>query len=196
MTETCRRHVADTTQNVAVWAKKRHADIRHVELRRRRTLSLQHMIVACSSKNGQVVGFAEVDARPLSVTGKNGGLENEVVLDANSAVISEDNILRSYMYNLAVDKQWKRKGIASALVRSCEQFVMDMHDICVEKRLYLRVRKTNHAAIALYESLGYREMLPEVIQLSKEDINSGSLEDDELILFAKDLPMAEQCSLD
>jgi len=32
MTETCRRHVADTTQNVAVWAKKRHADIRHVEL--------------------------------------------------------------------------------------------------------------------------------------------------------------------
>ena len=31
MTETCR--VADTTQNVAVWAKKRHADIRHVELR-------------------------------------------------------------------------------------------------------------------------------------------------------------------
>ena len=160
------------------------------EFSRRSTLSLQHMIVACSSKNGQVVGFAEVDARPLSVTGKNGGLENEV------AVISEDNILRSYMYNLAVDKQWKRKGIASALVRSCEQFVIDMHDICVEKRLYLRVRKTNHAAIALYESLGYREMLPEVIQLSKEDINSGSLEDDELILFAKDLPMAEQCSLD
>ena len=32
MTETCRRHVADTTQNVAVWAKKRHADIQHVEL--------------------------------------------------------------------------------------------------------------------------------------------------------------------
>ena len=33
MTETCRRHVADTTQNVAVWATKRHADIRHMELR-------------------------------------------------------------------------------------------------------------------------------------------------------------------
>ena len=39
MTETCRQHVADTTQNVAdttqnvaVWAKKRHADIRHMEL--------------------------------------------------------------------------------------------------------------------------------------------------------------------
>ena len=33
MTETCRRHVADTTQNVAIWAQKRHADIRHMELR-------------------------------------------------------------------------------------------------------------------------------------------------------------------
>jgi len=31
LSSTC--HVADTTQNVAVWAKKRHADIRHVELR-------------------------------------------------------------------------------------------------------------------------------------------------------------------
>ena len=34
MSATCRRHDTDTTQNVAVWAKKRHADIRHVELRR------------------------------------------------------------------------------------------------------------------------------------------------------------------
>ena len=33
MTETCRRHVVDTTQNVAVWTTKRHADIRHMELR-------------------------------------------------------------------------------------------------------------------------------------------------------------------
>ena len=32
MTETCRRHVANTTQNVAVWATKGHADIRHMEL--------------------------------------------------------------------------------------------------------------------------------------------------------------------
>ena len=35
MTETCRRHVADTTQNVAIWTKKRHADIRHMELSQR-----------------------------------------------------------------------------------------------------------------------------------------------------------------
>ncbi|KAL3762644.1 hypothetical protein ACHAW5_007215 [Stephanodiscus triporus] len=130
------------------------------------------MIVACDAKNGKVVGFAEVDARPLGI--------NKNIVSKNESSLREgasDDILRSYMYNLAVDKRWKRKGIASALVTVCEQIVSDMHDLCVEKRLYLRVRKSNRAAIALYESLGYREMLPEAIQLSREDINSGSLED-------------------
>ena len=32
MTETCRDMSPDTTQNVAIWAQKRHADIRHMEL--------------------------------------------------------------------------------------------------------------------------------------------------------------------
>jgi len=40
MTETCRRHVADTTQNVAVWATKRHADIRHMELREAKSIKI------------------------------------------------------------------------------------------------------------------------------------------------------------
>jgi ribosomal protein S18 acetylase RimI-like enzyme len=153
--------------------------------------TLQRMIVACDAKNGQVVGFAEVDARSLS-SYKNGSSGNEASLTEGAS----DDILRSYMYNLAVDKKWKRKGIASALVQACEQYVSDMHDLCVEKRLYLRVRKSNHAAIALYESLGYREMSPEVIHLSQDDINSGSLEDGELILFAKDLLLGGECPLD
>ena len=38
--------------------------------------------------------------------------------------------------------------------------------------------------------------MPEVIQLSTEDINSGLLEDGELILFAKDLPISTEYSLD
>ena len=46
------------------------------------------------------------------------------------------------------------------------------------------------------KDFGYREMMPEVIQLSNEDINSGSLEDGELIFFAKDLPISAACSLD
>mmetsp|Transcript_8658 Transcript_8658/g.18629 ORF Transcript_8658/g.18629 Transcript_8658/m.18629 type:complete len:216 (+) Transcript_8658:497-1144(+) len=148
--------------------------------------SLQRMIVACNAKNGEVIGFAEIDARSL---------RNSNVADASSGDGASNDVLRSYMYNLAVDKKWKRKGIASALVKACEKFVSDMHDSCIEKRLYLRVRKSNHAAVALYEKLGYREMNPEIISLNKEDVNSGSLEDGELILFAKDLPVGAECML-
>ena len=136
---------------------------------------LQQMFVACDSKNGQVVGFAEVDARPLG--GNSGG----------------NGINRSYMYNLAVDKKWKRKGIATELIRACEEFVIDMHELCAENRLYLRVRSCNDAALSLYKSLGYDEVDPTSISLTKEDINSNSLEEGELVLLAKDLPIDEEC---
>ncbi|KAL7530293.1 hypothetical protein ACHAWF_003327 [Thalassiosira exigua] len=152
---------------------------------------LQRMIVACNAKDGRVIGFAEVDARPLGM--KNNGISTDTVPEYSS---SNGDVLRSYMYNLAVDKKWKRRGVASALVEACENFVIDMHDSCAEKRLYLRVRKCNQAAVSLYEKLGYIEMDPEEISLSKEDINSGSLEDGELILFAKDLSKDTECALD
>ena len=133
------------------------------------------------------MGFAEVDARPL------GNTQNGVIPD--SADGKSNNILRSYMYNLAVDKRWKRKGIASELVKACEEFVSDMHDNCIEKRLYLRVRNSNDAAVALYQKLGYEKMDPTLIELSQQDINSGSLEEGELILFAKDF-VDQECVLE
>ncbi|KAL7501153.1 hypothetical protein ACHAWT_011014 [Skeletonema menzelii] len=136
---------------------------------------LQQMFVACDSKTGEVVGFAEVDARPLG--GTSGG----------------NGINRSYMYNLAVDKNWKRKGIATELISACEEFVIDMHELCAENRLYLRVRSCNDAAIRLYKSLGYDEVDPTSISLTKEDINSNSLEEGELVLLAKDLPIDDEC---
>ena len=152
---------------------------------------LQQMFVACNAKDGQVVGFAEVDARPL------GNCNNRKSDDgAADTGINDDDILRSYMYNLAVDKKWKRNGIASALIDACEKFVMDMHDSCIEKRLYLRVRRCNDAAVALYQNLGYEEMDPKTIDLSRDDINSGSMEEGELILFAKDLPIDAECAVD
>lgn len=164
------------------------------------------MIVACDATNGKVVGFAEVDARSFRGNTDNGDgygrIQTEATLPSEQYGATVDKepingeILRSYMYNLAVDKKWKRKGIASSLVRACEQFVLDAHaDSCMERRLYLRVRKCNDAAIALYESLGYREMEPEEIQLSAEDVNRGSLEDGELILFVKDLPIDSECTM-
>ena len=156
--------------------------------------SLQQMIVACNSKDGTVVGFAEVDARPLGKGDDGTTIISDTIPEATVAL--NNNILRSYMYNLAVDKKWKRKGIASALVDACEQYVSDMHETCIEKRLYLRVRKTNKEAIALYKNLGYKDIDPRSIDLSKEDINSGSLEEGELILFCKDLPLDDECGID
>lgn len=139
---------------------------------------LQQMFVACESKSGKVVGFAEVDARPLGGNSDDSGIN------------------RSYMYNLAVDNKWKRKGIATELIRACEVFVSDMHEICTENRLYLRVRSCNDAAISLYKSLGYDEVDPASISLTKEDINSNSLEEGELVLLAKDLPIDAECNVD
>lgn len=155
---------------------------------------LQHMLVACNAKNGQVIGFAEVDARPLAA--KKSGEAAVVAAGDGASNDAATDILRSYMYNLAVDKRWKRRGIASALVRACEDFVAGAHETCLEKRLYLRVRKCNRAAVALYEKLGYAEMQPEVISLNKKDINYGSLEEGELILLAKDLLLDAECMLD
>jgi len=141
---------------------------------------LQQMFVACESTSGRVVGFAEVDARPLG-TGSS---------------TDPKGLNRSYMYNLAVDKKWKRKGIATELIRECERFVSDMHELCAENRLYLRVRSCNLAAIELYTNLGYIEVDPSSISLTREDINSNSLEEGELILLAKDLPMDAECRVD
>ena len=149
---------------------------------------LQQMLVACEAKGGKVIGFAEVDARPL---GKNDDGTTRISENGTSS----ENILRSYMYNLAVDKNWKRKGVASQLVKAAEEYVIDMHEECVENRLYLRVRKSNEAAIGLYKSLGYREMDPLSVDLTYQDINSGSLEEGELILFSKDLPVDEFCDV-
>lgn len=142
---------------------------------------LQQMFVACESKSGKVVGFAEVDARPLG---------------AGSNKTDPKGLNRSYMYNLAVDKKWKRKGIATELIRECERFVSDMHELCAENRLYLRVRSCNLAAIELYTSLGYIEVDPSSISMTREDINSNSLEEGELILLAKDLPIDAECRVD
>lgn len=59
-----------------------------------------------------------------------------------------------YVTNIAVLPQYRRKGIASALIESCI-------DIATEKNLSfisLEVRKSNFAAIKLYEKYGFKVM--------------------------------------
>lgn len=57
------------------------------------------------------------------------------------------------LFNIAVDPDWQRQGLGRQLL---EHLISDL-----EKRnvltLWLEVRASNHAAIALYESLGFNE---------------------------------------
>ena len=173
------------------------------------------MFVACSSQNGKVVGFAEVDV--CSLKNKcNKVIECGIDDDENNA---KEDLPRPYMYNLAVDKRWQRKGIATELVAACEKFVQNIDrlqsndqailqykqmgytDPCLvaacdnyiaieedEKRwMYLRVRKSNEEAISFYRQLGYVEIDPDSIALTQTDVNSNSAEEGELVLMGREL---------
>jgi ribosomal protein S18 acetylase RimI-like enzyme len=94
------------------------------------------LFVACSSQSGQVVGLVEVDARNTpNGRGQDG----------------------PYMCNLAVDFQHQRKGIASVLVHHVEQQVQAWNSYSeVANSLHLKVRRSNQAAVIMYDKLGYR----------------------------------------
>jgi ribosomal protein S18 acetylase RimI-like enzyme len=133
------------------------------------------MLTACRYPDGKVIGFCEVDDQPPG-TFKTGSNNN------NNNKKKEDNpreAPRPYMCNLAVDRQWTRKGVAKALVKACEDIVLsdewrrqkvddyasdtdtskstcspaNSHDH--QPKLHLKVRSQNEAALQLYRSLGY-----------------------------------------
>ncbi len=91
------------------------------------------MMVACRTYNGDVVGVCEVDNRLPQ--------EKKQMLE-----------YRPYMCNLAVDKNWRRRGVAKALVESCEEVALLRWGAQI---LYLKVREENIPAQILYKSLGY-----------------------------------------
>ena len=100
------------------------------------------MFVACHSTNGKVLGLAEIDDRPSPK-------------DKNASP-------RPYMYNVAVDPKWRRKGIAKALVLECEKMAQNWD----KPEVYLKVRDTSQAAIAMYKSLGYLERSSSIEKLN------------------------------
>ncbi len=70
---------------------------------------------------------------------------------------------RGWLHHLAVDPSYRRRGIATALVREVEKGLRRKE--CLKVNLLVFTR--NDAARALYRSLGYSEMLP-VMALGKE----------------------------
>lgn len=82
-----------------------------------------------------VVGFVDVDGRPST-------LQNAPP--------------RPYLSDLAVQPNYRRQGIAKALIQQCETIVSN--DVMKHNQLYLRVERDNHAAIHMYQSLGYQSI--------------------------------------
>eukprot|EP00560_Eucampia_antarctica_P006153 CAMPEP_0197824466 /NCGR_PEP_ID=MMETSP1437-20131217/1697_1 /TAXON_ID=49252 ORGANISM="Eucampia antarctica, Strain CCMP1452" /NCGR_SAMPLE_ID=MMETSP1437 /ASSEMBLY_ACC=CAM_ASM_001096 /LENGTH=106 /DNA_ID=CAMNT_0043424091 /DNA_START=648 /DNA_END=968 /DNA_ORIENTATION=+ len=59
---------------------------------------------------------------------------------------------RPYLSDLAVDSNFRRRGIAKALIKKCERVAKD---IMKSDELYLRVERSNQPGLAMYKGLGY-----------------------------------------
>lgn len=113
------------------------------------------IFVACHAIDGRVLGLAEIDDRPSR---------------------NSKDTPRPYMFNVAVDSKWRRRGIARALVLACENFARTAWGT---PQVYLKVRDTSQAAIAMYESLGYIQKYARVERLNNKYQN--------LIVMSKDI---------
>ena len=118
------------------------------------------MFVACDKSTDFVVGFCEIDSRLTS---------------------KPLNIPRPYMCNLAVDQDYRRRGIATALVQKCEEQAIKWE----KEAIYLRVRRTNPSALEFYRGIQYEELLS---ALEGSDIHDDKNSDNnDIILLQKNI---------
>jgi ribosomal protein S18 acetylase RimI-like enzyme len=68
---------------------------------------------------------------------------------------------RGWIYSVAVDAKYRRRGIATALIRRLEADLIARG--CM--KINLQVRTSNAAVIAFYETLGYK--VEEIISMGK-----------------------------
>lgn len=104
----------------------------------------RHLYLVCEAKkDNKIVGFCDIDARTLTPPVKK---ENPFLPFASTI-----HRPHPYFSDLTVDPNYRRKGIASALVEEGESRAKDMN--CQE--MYLGVASTNTAALKLYSNMGY-----------------------------------------
>jgi ribosomal protein S18 acetylase RimI-like enzyme len=91
------------------------------------------VFVAVAAETKQVIAFVDVDARPAT---------------------RKQDAPRPYLSDLCISSTWRRRGIATSLVQTCERTVC--HDM-KRRELYIRVEQANHAAIQMYKNLHYQQ---------------------------------------
>lgn len=97
-----------------------------------------HQMLVAVIDNQKVVGFCDVDARPCK---------------------THPPLPRPYLSDLAVQPEYRRRGIAKSLVQRGEYFLQNVP----HQELFIRVEETNQAAITMYTGLGY-----ETVGIDKE----------------------------
>lgn len=76
------------------------------------------------------------------------------IFDGNiiAAACVENQFGDGYLHNIAVDTEFRRKGIANKLLGECIGFVSSLG----VKRMYLEVRVSNESAVSLYKKSGFK----------------------------------------
>jgi ribosomal protein S18 acetylase RimI-like enzyme len=115
---------------------------------------LHQMLVAVvvGDSDERIAGFVDIDARPCQTKIK---------------------LPRPYLSDLAVNSEFRRRGIARALVEECERFVQQLLPAPPVRggELWIRVEETNDAAVAMYtKKLDY-----EITGSDNQDKDKGTI---------------------
>lgn len=109
-----------------------------------------------SSGGGRVIGMIEFgvcmmnrnhNSSIISTTNNSGRRNNDII-----STVDQTQCRWLMIGSVTVDPQYRKRGIATALIRQCETIVQQQWK---ESELYAHVEQTNHVAIQCFTKLGY-----------------------------------------
>ena len=148
--------------------------------------TMHQLFVACDAKSGRVLGVAEVDAREAGIVPRH--VNNSTMTTTPTPEVRDASSINGpYMCNVAVDENFQRRGIATALVRRCETQVQHWHRLSnrtISCSLSLKVRASNQVATQIYSKLGYMSLRQEKNPKTREEV----------LIMRKELPRPDRTS--
>jgi len=130
----------------------------------RKVRNRQKELIKCQDEStGEIVGCVGLEVSYVSL--KNGWRTNRPV---------------AFMSSLAVDKQYRRKGIAKDLIKAAEKMV-NKEWWC--KECYLFVEENNAPAVKLYSNFGYETVAKDEDETSLIPTSDGDIKDIDTVLL-------------